>query len=145
MNSYLTQVIARFLFLPILVVSIAVLFKGYASVGDGFSAGSIAAAAVLIEYLAFGSSRLKNQSFVRYSLYIALFGLLLALVDTFFPLLLGEPIFSYFPQAGQPVVHLGSLQLDTSLLFDTGIYLLVFGFVTYTIDYIGQILSEDAS
>ena len=41
MSSSLTHALARRLLLPILVVAIAILVKGYTAVGDGFSAGRI--------------------------------------------------------------------------------------------------------
>ena len=47
MTSPITRFAARVLFLPVWMVSFAVLLKGYADIGDGFSAGVIASLGVI--------------------------------------------------------------------------------------------------
>ena len=54
MTSVLTQMVARGLLAPTLVVATAILVKGYADVGDGFAAGVVAALGILLQFLAFG-------------------------------------------------------------------------------------------
>jgi hypothetical protein len=51
MSTILTLTVARLILLPTLVTAIAILVKGYASVGDGFSAGVIASTGVVIQFL----------------------------------------------------------------------------------------------
>ncbi|HLF67705.1 MAG TPA: MnhB domain-containing protein [Gaiellaceae bacterium] len=123
----MTQIVARLLLAPSLVIASAVLIKGYSSVGDGFSAGVIAALGVLAQYLAFGYREADRLLPVRLAPVGAVAGLLLALVVTFSSVLRGEPLLTHSPPPGSEVVHLGTLELITAVAFDVGVFLLVFG------------------
>lgn len=127
--TVLTQILARLLLLPILMVALGVLVKGYASVGDGFSAGIIAALGLLLQYLVSGYR--NTEQFLPFSLVAPLTtaGLFLAFAVGFAPLLWGRPIFSHLPAPGQHVVSVGTLELHTAILFDVGVFFLVVGFV----------------
>lgn len=127
MTSAMTQIVARLLLAPSLVIASAVLIKGYSSVGDGFSAGVIAALGVLAQYLAFGYREADRLLPVRLAPVGAVAGLLLALVVTFSSVLRGEPLLTHSPPPGSEVVHLGTLELITAVAFDVGVFLLVFG------------------
>jgi len=126
-TSAMTQIVARLLLAPSLVIASAVLIKGYSSVGDGFSAGVIAALGVLAQYLAFGYREADRLLPVRLAPVGAVAGLLLALVVTFSSVLRGEPLLTHSPPPGSEVVHLGTLELITAVAFDVGVFLLVFG------------------
>ncbi|MER3436439.1 MAG: sodium:proton antiporter [Chloroflexota bacterium] len=129
--------IARLLLAPIWMVALAILVKGYADTGDGFSAGVVAALGVLLQYLAFGSRQAMALPPVRYARELALFGLLVVLVVTFLPVTRGQPLLTHV-EPGAHVVHLGSLELITAVLFDVGVFLLVLGFATGVIDLIAR-------
>lgn len=133
MTSELTRGVARFLLLPLLVLAVAVLVKGYTSVGDGFSAGVIAALAILLQYLAFGFEEAERRLPVRHATAVALSGLLLALVLAAAPLAAGEPLLTHAPSAGVEPVKIGTLELVTAVLFDLAIFLLVVGMVVAVI------------
>ncbi|MEW6638623.1 MAG: MnhB domain-containing protein, partial [Actinomycetota bacterium] len=120
--------IARLLYLPTLLVAAAILVKGFAETGDGFSAGMVAALGVLLRYLAFGHEKAKRLPPVRYATGIAFAGLLVALSVAAAPLFFGEAVLTHYPPPGTEPVHLGTLELMTAVLFDFGVFLLVFGF-----------------
>src|SRR3954471_3734278 len=52
--TVMTRALARLLLPVTMMVAAAVLIKGYADVGDGFSAGIIASLGVLLHYVSFG-------------------------------------------------------------------------------------------
>jgi multicomponent Na+:H+ antiporter subunit A len=120
--------IARLLYLPTFLVAAALLVKGFVETGDGFSAGVVAALGVLLRYLAFGYERTKVLPAVRHSLAVAFCGLLLALGVAAAPLLFGEAPLTHYPPAGTEPIHVGTIELMTAVLFDVGVFVLVFGF-----------------
>lgn len=138
MSTSLTQVVSRLLLAPSFAVAGAVLVKGYADVGDGFSAGVIAALAVLLQYVAFGWREAERLLPVHYAPLGAMLGLLLALVVAFAPALWGEAPFTHYPLAGTEPVHVGTLELITAVAFDLGVFLLVFGVAVGAISYTAQ-------
>lgn len=138
MMTVMARHIARLLLAPIWMVALAILVKGYADTGDGFSAGVVAALGVLLQYLALGSRQAMELVPVRYARELALAGLLIALVVTFLPVVRGQPVMTHVPTTGEHVVHLGSLELLTAVLFDVGVFLLVLGFATGVIDLIAR-------
>jgi multisubunit Na+/H+ antiporter MnhB subunit len=126
-STIVTRVISRLLLPPVLVIAVAVLVKGYADVGDGFSAGVIAALGVLLQYLAFGHEEVERLLPIRYVPSLAFVGLLGALAVAAFPLLRGDPLLTHLPAPGAEVVEIGTLELITAVAFDLAIFLLVLG------------------
>jgi multisubunit Na+/H+ antiporter MnhB subunit len=116
------------LFFPTLLVAAAILVKGFAQTGDGFSAGVVAALGMLLLYLAFGHEKIERLPPVRHATAIAFVGLLVTLCVAAAPLFWGETVLTHYPPPGSEPVHLGTLELMTAVLFDAGIFLLVFGF-----------------
>lgn len=143
-TTLLTRTIAKLLFLPTVVAAFAILVKGYAEAGDGFSAGVVAALGVLLQYLALGREEAEKLWPVRRAGRIALFGLLLSLLLAAAPLLLGEPVLTHYPRPGESVVYLGTLELITPVLFDVGVFLLVFGFVVGAVGAFARTITEEA-
>ena len=139
MTTVLTRAIARLLFVPILIVALATLVKGYADTGDGFTAGVIAALAVLIQYVAFGEREVARYLPVRHAPTVAFAGLAIALAVAFAPVLRGEPIMTHAPPPGASVVHLGTVELITAVVFDVGVFLLVFGFVVSILESVARV------
>jgi multicomponent Na+:H+ antiporter subunit B len=127
-NAGMLQSAARVLLVPGCVIAIAIMIKGYADVGDGFSAGVIAALIVLLQGIAFGTDELERISVVRLAPGGAFIGLLIALATAFVPTLLGDPIFLHWPHAGDHATHFGALEFITPVLFDIGVFLIVYGF-----------------
>lgn len=132
------QPIARLLLPVTCMVGFAVLVKGYADTGDGFSAGVIVALGILLQYLAFGPDVADALPVVRYAAPLAAAGLLIALAVTFVPALLGDPIMRHAPAPNASVIHIGTVELITAVAFDVGVFLLVMGFATGAIDLIAR-------
>lgn len=129
MTSSMARWVARLALAPSLVVALALLAKGYADVGDGFTAGAVAALGVLLQYVAYGSAYVERRLPVRHAVPVAVAGLLVALAVSFQPVLRGEPILTHSPPPGTEAVHVGTLDLVTAVLFDVGVFLLVLGAV----------------
>lgn len=146
MSTILTRTMSRLLFVPTLVTAIAVLVKGYASAGDGFSAGVIAGSGVIIQFIAFGPGEsMRRYPSLRRAPLLAWSGLLLGLATAFAPLLWGDPIMTQYPRPNEPVPHLGLLAFHTAVLFDAAVFLLVFGFIVSVLGVIGSINGSKGS
>jgi multisubunit Na+/H+ antiporter MnhB subunit len=135
--------VARLLLLPTVVAALAILIKGYAEPGDGFSAGVVAALGVLLQHLALGRDEAGKLWPVRRAGRIAFVGLLAALAVAAVPLFLGDPLLTHYPPPGADVIYLGTLELITAVAFDVGVFLLVFGFVVGTIVAFASTISEE--
>lgn len=124
----ITQGVARILYLPTFVIAAALLIKGFVETGDGFSAGVVASLGVLLRYLGFGYEETKRFLPVRYAVVIAFVGLLMSLAVAAAPLFVGDALLTHYPAPGTSPIVLGTLELMTAVLYDIGIFVLVFGF-----------------
>ncbi len=141
--SVVVEMIAPRLLGPALMVAAAMIVKGYTDVGDGFSAGVIVALAVALRYVALGRARAeRGLPILKRAPGIAAAGLLVALAVGFFPVALGEAPFTHFPRAGEPVVHIGTLELVTAVLFDAGLFLLVAGTLVTLVHQLSDLVEE---
>ncbi len=134
MTSVLTQMVARALLAPGLVVAAAILVKGYADVGDGFAAGIVAALVVLLQYVAFGREQVAAELPVERAPLVGLAGLSLAVLVFALPVAFGDAPLEHRPAAGETPAHVGSLELITAVAFDVGVFLLVLGSAITVID-----------
>lgn len=133
-STVMTQAVARLLLAPILLVAVAVLVKGYTGVGDGFSAGVIAALGFALQLFAFGRDEAGGLLPRRRAYAAAATGLALALAIAFLPILFGRPVLTHVPGADTKVVKLGSLELISAFAYDVALALLVFGVVVGILD-----------
>ncbi|MDQ4128184.1 MAG: oxidoreductase, partial [Actinomycetota bacterium] len=138
-----TRAVARLLFLPTLLVAAAILVKGYAQTGDGFSAGVVAALGVLLLYLALGYAEAEKLALVRYAPVVAFAGLLVTLGVAAVPLFLGDAVLTHYPLPGSKPVYLGTVELITPVLFDAGIFLLVFGFAVGVVSIFARAIARE--
>ncbi|MBI3967047.1 MAG: MnhB domain-containing protein [Chloroflexi bacterium] len=143
MTTILTRKVARLLLLPTFIVAAAVLVKGYTDTGDGFSAGVIAVTGVLLQYVGLGYDDAERLLPVRLAPVAGFAGLLVVLAVAFLPVALGQPILTHAPAHGAEVVNLGTLELHTAVLFDLGVFMLVFGFGIGTFRLIAGLAGED--
>jgi multisubunit Na+/H+ antiporter MnhB subunit len=143
--SVLTRAIARLLLPATIMVALAVLVKGYADTGDGFSAGLIASLGVLVQYVAFGPALPSQMAIVRHANSLSRIGLLIALSVAFVPVLFGKPVLTHWPGPGRSVKHLGTLEFMTPVLFDIGVFMLVIGFVVGVINLIAQTIEREST
>ena len=142
-TSVLTRFVARLLLLPTIIAAFAVLVKGYVQPGDGFAAGVICSLGVLLQFLTLGRDEAEKLGVVRHAATLAGAGLILSLLVAAVPLVLGDPVLTHYPRPGEKVIHLGTLELITPVLFDIGIFLLVFGFAVGSIDAFARTISEE--
>lgn len=141
--STILDVVAPRLLGPAVMVAAAIIVKGYTDVGDGFSAGVIVALAVALRYVALGREQTEaGLPVLKRAPAIAAAGLLAALAVGFFPVLLGEAPFTHFPRAGEPVVHIGTLELLTAVAFDLGLFLLVAGTLVTLVHQLADLIEE---
>lgn len=136
MTSSLTRLVARGLLIPILVVALAILVKGYADVGDGFAAGVVAALGVLLQVVAFGRDAVAAVLPLRWAPVVALTGLAIGAAMFAVPLLFGGAPLQHAPPPGVSPGHIGSLELITAVVFDVAVFLLVLGVCVSIIDAI---------
>lgn len=137
----MTRIVSRLLLAPAFMVALATLLKGYVDAGDGFAAGVIAALAVGLQFVAFGSQEVERTLPVRFAPAAAAAGLLLALAVTFVPVVFGRPLLTHSPGPGDDVIQFGTLEILTAVLFDIGVFLLVLGFAVETIRLLIRIAS----
>lgn len=127
MNSaVILRISARYLAPMLIAVSIVLLLRGHNQPGGGFIGGLLAASALSLYALAYGSTRARQILRLDPRTLIA-GGLLIALSSGIPSMIAGVPwltAFWTFPQL--PV--LGALPLGTPLWFDIGIYVGVMGF-----------------
>lgn len=142
--TVLTRAICRMLLPASIMVALAVLVKGYADTGDGFSAGLIASLGVLVQYVAFGPRLPSQMAIVRHANSLSRIGLFIALAVAFGPVLFGKPVLTHWPGPGDDVVHIGAIEVITPVAFDVGIFLLVIGFVVGVINLIAQTIERGA-
>lgn len=119
---------ARILLVPGFILAIAIMLKGYADIGDGFSAGVVAALVVITQGLAFGADELENIAAARLAPLMGFVGLAMAYLVVFLPVVFGYPMLTHFPRMNQEVIHFGVLEFITPVLFDIGVFLVVYGF-----------------
>jgi len=104
------------------VFSIYILLRGHNEPGGGFIGGLIAAAGLAIYALPRGRKALYRTVRARPSS-IAAAGLLLAVIGGLPGLLIGHPFLTH--QWAAP----GGIAVGTTMIFDTGVYLVVVGAV----------------
>ena len=119
---------ARVLLVPGFTIAIAIMLKGYVDIGDGFSAGVIAALVVIVQGLAFGAEELERIAAARLAPLLGFVGLGLAYALAFVPVLFGYPILTHFPRMNNYAAHFGALEFITPVLFDISVFLVVYGF-----------------
>ena len=128
MTTVFTRIISRLLFLPTLVIAIGVMLKGYADIGDGFSAGVIASLGVGLQVIAFGAHEIQRLPLIRHAPAASFLGIFIALLTAFVPAFRGRPLMEHWPPDGEEVVHFGTIEFITAVAFDIGVFLVVFGF-----------------
>lgn len=125
MNSLILQTVARYLLPLFLVFSFFLLVRGHNEPGGGFVGGLIVAASWALYALAYGAAEARRVLRVEPRWILAL-GLAVALASGVAGPIAGETFLT-----GQwialSVPGLGEVKAGTPLLFDFGVYLLVWG------------------
>lgn len=111
---------------PLLILfSLFLLLRGHNAPGGGFSGGLVAGAAFILAALARGTEHVRQQMPCSAETLVRA-GLFLAVVAALLPVLFGKPVFAAL-WIEQKIPVIGTA--GSFLLFDTGVYLLVMGFV----------------
>jgi multisubunit Na+/H+ antiporter MnhB subunit len=143
--SDVIAVVAPRLLGPAAMVAAAIIVKGYADVGDGFSAGVIVALAISLRYVTSGTDGAERSlPILRHAPVIAAGGLLLALAVGFFPVATGDPPFTHHPGPGEHVIKLGTLELLSAVVFDIGVFLLVCGTLVTLVHQLARLVEGGA-
>ncbi len=121
MNSVIFSTAARFLFWLMLAVSVYILYRGHNEPGGGFVGGLVGALALTILALAEGVPAARRRLRVHPVFLIGL-GIALALVSGLPGLFLDGDFLTH-----QWYELAGGFKIGTTLLFDVGVYLVVFG------------------
>jgi multisubunit Na+/H+ antiporter MnhB subunit len=128
--------VATFLLPASLVIALAILVKGYTQVGDGFSAGVVAALGVLLQYIGLGREEARRKVGAQRAMIGLVVGLSLMLLVVLVPALFGESVVTHYPGPEQDVVELGTLELGTAALFDVGVLLVVLSTLVLVLDHL---------
>jgi multicomponent Na+:H+ antiporter subunit B len=130
MTSPVAAAVARLVVPVAVVVSAALLVKGYVTTGDGFTAGAVTAVALGLQLIAGGPAGALRHPLVRRGGALAAAGLAVVLAAAFGSVALGDPPLTHVPAPGEPVTKLGSVELTSAFAFDVGVFLLVVGAVS---------------
>ena len=128
-ESFILRSVASFLFFVINLFAIYLLLRGHNLPGGGFIGGLGSALSFILLSLAHGVETAQRSLRVD-PIRIAGAGILLALLTSMAPMLLGDPFLKQYNWKLYDVPVLGSLGLGTPLLFDIGVFLVVIGVTT---------------
>jgi len=123
----MTETVARWVFPFSLVVAVAIWAKGYAAVGDGFSAGAVAGLGGIVQYVCRGHRHAARAVGAAHAWWLVGGGLLLSLGVLIAPVLAGVPPVTHWPEPDAAVLRLGIVEAHTAVAADLGIALLVYG------------------
>lgn len=124
-RSILFEVVTRLVFHTIMLLSLFLLFSGHNNPGGGFAAGLVAGTALMVRYLAGGRYELDEAAPVDAGVLLGV-GLTIAAVAAIVPIPFGGAVMqSAIIELAVPVI--GTIKLVTALLFDIGVFLIVFG------------------
>ncbi len=125
------------LLLPVLVFfSLHLMLRGHNAPGGGFIAGLMTAAALALQYIAFGSAYVRAKIWLNYRALLAT-GLALAGGTGIAALFYGRAFLEHRMFHGH-VPLLGAIELGTPLLFDLGVYCVVVGVTLMIISTLGE-------
>jgi multisubunit Na+/H+ antiporter MnhB subunit len=130
------EVSVRLIFPALIVGSIYLLLAGHNQPGGGFVGGIVAGAAVTLRYVAGGVAEVRSLTRARPWTVLGA-GLLVAGTIALVPLAFGDAILRSY-EIELDVAVLGHLKLTTSLVFDVGVYLVVFGLVLMVFESFGD-------
>lgn len=128
MDSLILQTGSRIVKPLMLLFSIFLLLRGHDEPGGGFVGGLMAAAAFCLHAIAYTAKDARQSLHMNPRTLIA-WGLLFALGAGLMSLAVGLPFLTgLWAEVYIPLV--GSVKLGSPLLFDVGVYLVVFGITT---------------
>jgi multicomponent Na+:H+ antiporter subunit A len=139
-RSIILEIATRMVFPTIMTLSVYFFFSGHNAPGGGFAGGLVAGLALVLRYLAGGRYELGETLPVEAGKILGA-GLALTAATAAGSVLVGLPALSSASVALDLPV-LGALRLNTSSLFDLGVYLIVVGMVLDILRSLGARLDE---
>lgn len=123
-NSIFFKFITRMMLPILLLFSVMLLLRGHNQPGGGFVGGLVAAGSIVLMTLAYGPDEVRERLRIDF-LRTMFFGLLIAATAGIIGLMNGQPFLDaiWFKPFIQGV---GRLELGTPVLFDIGVYVVVF-------------------
>jgi multisubunit Na+/H+ antiporter MnhB subunit len=123
------------------MTSLWLLFAGHNQPGGGFVGGLLAGSAIALRYVAGGIDEVRGLSRFRPWTVLGA-GLLLAAVTATIPLLAGESVLEVgFVSLDLAVI--GTVNVSSALVFDTGVYIAVVGMVLMVFEAFGERSAEE--
>lgn len=135
-HSLLLEVCLRVVFPTVLLVAVYLLFAGHTRAGGGFSAGLVAGLAFVLRYVAGGSVTGLRESRVQPPVVIGI-GLVLVVASAIVPTWFGLPVLASAVWTVEAPLF-GTLEVASSLAFDTGVFLLIVGVVLNLLRTLGE-------
>ncbi|WP_298181473.1 MnhB domain-containing protein [Saccharomonospora sp.] len=135
-RSLMLEVCLRAVFPTVLLVAVYLLFAGHTFAGGGFSAGLVAGLAFVLRYVTGGSVTGLRQSRVQPPVVIGL-GLILVVASAIVPTWFGLPVLSSAVWTVEVPLS-GTLDIASSLAFDTGVFLIIVGVVLNLLRTLGE-------
>jgi multicomponent Na+:H+ antiporter subunit A len=126
----------RVVFVAVMVGSLYLLFAGHNQPGGGFAGGIVAGSAIALRYIAGGIRDVRRLSRSRPWTVLGA-GILLAGTVAVVPLALGHSVLESASWTIEPPL-LGTVKLTSTLLFDTGVYLVVIGLTLMMFESFGD-------
>lgn len=139
-RSIIFEVVSRFLFPVIMVISLYLLLTGHTAVGGGFAGGIVAGLAFIVRYLAGGRYELYSTTWVQPGALIGT-GLAVATGTGLAGALFGDAVLA----GAHGYVDFwifGEAHLTVSMFFDVGVYLLVIGLILDILRSLGARIDE---
>ncbi|MGI9001477.1 MAG: MnhB domain-containing protein [Pseudonocardia sp.] len=140
-RALLLELTTRALFPTVLVFSGYLLLVGHYGPGGGFAAGLVAGLAFVLRYIDGSSGDLRAVVRVRPPVVIGT-GLTVAVLTALAPVAWGAPVLSSAKLAAE-LPLLGSVELQTSVFLDCGVYLLIVGVVLDLLRSLGAGIERD--
>jgi multicomponent Na+:H+ antiporter subunit B len=123
-DSVFFKFLARSMMPILLLFSLFLLLRGHNQPGGGFVGGLVGASSIILMTLAYGADEVRERLRIDF-LRAMFYGLALALVAGLLGLFLGVAFQDAF--WWKPYIQgIGRLELGTPLVFDTGVYVIVF-------------------
>lgn len=127
-RSVFFRFVARLMMPILLMFSLVLLLRGHNQPGGGFVGGLVGAGSIIIMVLAYGPSEVRQQLNIDF-LRAMFYGLIIAVASGIIGVFAGVA----FQDAlwWKPFIQgIGRLELGTPLLFDLGVYVVVFSVTT---------------
>lgn len=139
----MTDVVARVIFHFTIITGLALWARGYATIGDGFSAGAVAGLGAALQYVALDYETARRRVAARFARIFLAGGLLLSLGTVLAPIAWGLPPVTPFPSPEGHAISVGTLELHTASLFDLGVAFAVYGAIASTFNRLFPPLKGD--